>query len=413
MTTTAATPARAPHAAARATVHHRVLVVGGGTAGMSLAARLRRHGFHDIGIVEPSTLHFYQPGWTLVAAGRVAPEWTARETKSLVPAGVHWIHDRAEEVDPDARIVHTRTHQRVGYDFLVLAPGMQLDWGRVPGLEEALRTSAVTSVHRFDLAPKTWDALRAFRGGTALFTVPAGPVRAPGSALSAAFLAAALFRRRGLREASALVLAHGADALFPVPEYARALERVAVRRGVEVRARRELVEVRPQAREAVFAVGGGDETETVEYDLLHVTPPMSAPDFVRRGPLADGSAAGWVDVDPHTLRHVRYGDVFALGDAAALPTARTPAAIRRQLPVLERNLVRAMSNQEPDSRYDGRSATPVLTGGGVLLCETDYAGRPRPSVPLLDPFRPHRALYAAERFAAPFAYWHRMVRGRG
>ena len=396
-------------------MHHRVVVVGGGTAGITVAARLQRLGVEDVAVVEPSATHYYQPLWTLVGAGVVrAPSTTRREAR-VMPRGVRWTQDAVAEIDPFARVVHTQTGARLSYDALVVAAGIQLDWGEIPGLLDTLGRDGVSSNYRYDLAPLTWKFVSEFRGGTALFTDPAGPHKCGGASQKAAYMSADALRRNGVLDDTDLVFVTPSPSIFGVPEFARVLDGVVARYGIDTRFGNELVEVRPGRREAVVATAGAGERSvtTIPYDLLHVVPPQSAPDFLKSGPLAVGDdPKGWVDVDRATLQHTRHPEVFALGDCAGSPNSKTGAAARKQAPVVAANVVAALDGRSPDATYDGYSSCPIVTGyGKMLMAEFDYTMRPHPTIPVIDTFRERYDMWLLKRYGLPFMYWHLMLRG--
>ncbi|WP_404362518.1 FAD-dependent oxidoreductase [Corallococcus coralloides] len=402
---------------ARASERHRVLIIGGGTAGLTVAARLKRKGVQGVAIIEPSAHHYYQPLWTLVGGGAADIASTVRPEADYIPKGTQWIQDRAEEVDPVRQEVRTRGGLCLSYDFLVVAPGIQLDWDKVKGLREALETPFVSSNYDFKLAPKTWEMVRAFQGGTALFTHPATPVKCAGAPQKIMYLVADHLRRSGLAGKSRVVFGSGGKAIFGVKPFADVLEGVVKRYDIETHFCHNLVEVRPDQREAVFAVKreGGEERVTLGYDMLHVTPPQSAPDFIKASPLAhkDGPNAGWLKADKHTLQHPDHPNVFAIGDASDLPTSRTGAAIRAEAPVLVENLLAVMAGKPLTARYDGYASCPLVTGyGKMLLAEFDYDGKPAPSIPLINTFVERRDMWLLKKYGLPRLYWDFMLRGR-
>jgi sulfide:quinone oxidoreductase len=304
-----------------------VLIIGGGTAGITVAARLCRAGERDVAVVEPSETHYYQPSWTLVGAGAVRPERTTRPTRSVIPRGVRWIRDRVTSIDAERSRVATESSGEIVYDFLVAAPGLQLDWDRIPGLREALKTPSVSSNYSYDLAPRTWQRLQALSGGTALFTCPPMPIKCPGAPQKIVYLACHHFLRRGVRKKIQVVFATATPSMLAVPEYAAVLDRVVERYGIDVRFQTNLVRVEPSRREAVLELTAGDARQelSLQYDFLHAVPPQSAPDFIKRSPLA--GEGGWIDVDKHTLRHTKFPNVFGLGDATNTPNSKTGAAV--------------------------------------------------------------------------------------
>ncbi len=392
----------------------RVLVVGGGTAGITVAARLRRAGVTEVTMLEPSGTHWYQPLWTLVGGGRARLDSTRRPEAAVMPEGVNWIRDAATGVDPDARTVTTAAGREVGYDFLVMAPGIQLNWQGVPGLTEAIGRYAVSSNYSAEYAPHTWDLIREMRSGTAVFTQPASPFKCGGAPQKIAYLAADHWRRQGRLDDIRVVLVIPDPAIFKAPTWVPLLERVAARYGIEVRLQSELVAVDGARRELTIRDNAAGEKQILSYDMLHAVPPQSAPDWVKASPLADpASPFGYVEADRHTLVHPRHPNVFALGDAANLPTSKTGAAIRKQAPALVANLLAVMEGRPPMSAYDGYTSCPLVTARDrMLLAEFDYDLRPTPTVPFIDTLKERRDMWLLKRYGLPAIYWHGMLKGR-
>ncbi|WP_434423356.1 NAD(P)/FAD-dependent oxidoreductase [Nannocystis pusilla] len=394
--------------------HHKIVIVGGGTGGISVAARLSRAlEDPDIAIVEPADKHYYQPLWTLVGGGAATKEETVRDEADLIPAGATWIRERATAFDPERNVVTTAEGRTIRYDHLVVAAGIQLDWDKIDGLHDALGHDGVCSNYAYTTVDSTWKFIRELERGTAIFTFPNTPVKCGGAPQKIMWLAEHHFRRRGVRDDIDIVFASAGAKIFAVPKYAATLERLVRERNIITRFHHNLIAVRPRSREAVFTrtePGGAPEEVVMKYDLLHVTPPMSAPDFIQQSPLANG--AGWVEVDKYTLQHVRYPNVWSLGDASSLPTSKTGAAIRKQAPVLVENLLAHMAGRPPTATYDGYTSCPLVTGyGRLVLAEFDYEGKPRETFPF-DQSKERRSMYLLKKYALPKMYWHGMMRGR-
>lgn len=388
-----------------------MLVVGGGSAGATLVARLRRaRPGLELALLEPSADHYYQPLWTLVGGGVVRKEKSRREQRAVIPRGVVWLQDAAAAFLPEEDTVVTVSGERVGYDALVVCPGIQLDWERVAGLPEALGRDGVCSIYSYAQADLVWEQIRAFRGGTAVFTFPATPIKCPGAAQKIMYLADDAFRRAGVRERARIVFVSAASRIFAVDRYARTLERVVARKGIETLFRHELLAVRPGAREALVRNLDSGAEQTIPYELLHAVPPQSAPDVAKESPLA--GPGGWVEVDRATLQHVRYPNVFSLGDASSLPTSKTAAAIRAQAPVAAANLLAFLDGRPLRAAYDGYTACPLVTGyGRLVLAEFDYDCTPRESFPF-DQSKERWSMYQLKRHGLPLLYWRGMLRGR-
>jgi sulfide:quinone oxidoreductase len=388
----------------------RIVIVGGGSAGITVAARLRRAlPKAALTLIEPSTKHYYQPLWTLVGGGVVEKEETERDEEGVIPEGAAWLRDAATAFHPETNEVETRESGRLGYDYLIVAPGIQLDWDKVKGLREALGKDGVCSNYSYQYVDKTWDFIRGFRGGSAIFTFPLGGVKCGGAPQKIMYLADDAFRRAGVRERSTVMFASASAAIFQVPKYAQQLSRIIERRGIETRFLHNLVEVRPATREAVFQRLDSKEESVLRYDLLHVAPPQSAPDFVKQSPLA--GPTGFVDVDKHTLQHTRYPNIFSLGDASNLPTSKTGAAVRAQAKILVENLVALVRGQALGARYDGYTSCPLVTGyGKLILTEFDYDLVPKETFPF-DQSQERLSMYLLKRYGLPLLYWNGMLRG--
>ena len=396
--------------ASQAMTHHPVLVVGGGAGGITAAAQLRRARPElAITLLEPAAEHWYQPGWTLVGGGVFSLEETGRPERDLIPSGVTWIQEAATGFDPDHNRVTTSGGQILSYDVLIVATGLILAWDRIAGLREALGSGGVCSNYSKDFAPYTWEAIQAFKGGNAVFTCAPMPIKCPGAPQKIAYLADDVFKRQRLN--ANVIYATATPGIFGVPTYAAPLRDVVKRKGIDARYNHVLTEVRPASKEAVFTVKENDSErqEVIPYELLHVTPPMAAPPVVATSPLANG--AGFVEVDQFSLQHVRYPNVFSLGDVSGMPNSKTAAAVRGQAPVLVANLLALLDGQPLAAAYDGYSCCPLITGyGKTIMAEFNYKQEPTPSFPL-DPTKERWSMWWVKRKLLPSLYWNRMLTG--
>lgn len=397
-----------------ATISHRVAVIGGGNAGISVAARLRHAGMTDVGIIEPADTHHYQPLWTLVGGGCAPASASQRTEASVMPQGVGWIKDRACDVDPHTQTVTTASGTRVHYDHLVVCPGIQLDWDAIPGMAESLDTPTVSSNYRHDLATKTWDLIEKMRSGTAVFTMPAGPIKCGGAPQKIAYLAADYWRHQGVLDAIRIVMVLPTPGMFGVKVFADELEHVAARYGIEVFTNSEVSTVDPDTRTVTITDNAADTTQKIGYDLLHVVPRQSAPDWIKASPLADPDhLGGYVQIDENTMRHTRFDNVFALGDAGSSPNSKTGAAIRKQAPVVTANLQASLAGKPLPASYDGYASCPLTTARNkMLLAEFDYTMQPTPSIPFVDTTHERRDMWYLKRYGLPAMYWNLILTGR-
>ena len=391
--------------------HYQVLILGGGTAGITVAAQLRRKlKNYDVAIVEPSTKHYYQPLWTLVGAGVFPKEQSERDELAFIPTGAAWIREHVAEFHPDENYIITRQGRKIGYDFLVVGLGIQIDWGKIPGLQEGIGRKQICSNYSYQQVDYTWECVRNFKGGTALFTMPNTAIKCGGAPQKIMYLADDHFRRSGVREKSQVIFASAQGSLFAVEKYRKTLEKVAERKSIDLRFKHNLVELKPDQKEAIFEHLDTHERITIPFDMIHVTPPMSAPDIIKSSPLAN--AAGWMDVDKFTLQHPKFSNIFPIGDCSGLPTSKTGAAIRKQAPVVVKNLVSAIHGEPLKAKYDGYSSCPIVTGyGKLVLAEFDYEGKPQETFPF-DQSKERLSMYLLKAYALPRLYWDGMLRGR-
>lgn len=395
-------------------MHHRIAIIGGGNAGLSVAARLRNAGQDDVAVIEPQTEHFYQPLWTLVGGGAADRSESVRPQAEVMPQGVAWIKDTVAQIHLDERSLTLASEAEVSYDYLVVSPGLQLDWDRIPGMADAIETANVSSNYRFDLAPKTWKLIKGLRQGTAVFTMPSGPIKCAGAPQKIAYLAADYWRQQGVLDAIRIVLVLPTPAMFGVPVFSKELDKAVERYGIEVRLSSEVTAIDSAAQTVTIMDNAHDTSDEVDYDLLHVVPPQSAPDWIKNSPVAKADDPnGYVDVDPNTLQHTRWPEIFSLGDAGSTPNSKTGAAIRKQAPVLVDNLLAAMERRPLMTRYEGYASCPITTSRStMLLAEFDYSMQPAPSIPFIDTTHERRDMWYLKRYGLPAMYWNLILKGR-
>jgi len=389
-------------AQARVRTQAHIVIAGSGAGGIAIANRLAR-GLEGarITIIDGREQHLYQPGWTLVAGGIWPMERAVMQHNSRYhPRGIEWVKDYVAEFDPTANTVVTRGGQRIRYDFLVVATGLQLNYKAIAGMDEAaLGQNGLTSVYASpQAAASTWKLIDAFRrtGGRAVMTAPHTPMKCAGAPVKVTFLLDDRMREVGTRERAEISYHTGGAALFGVDVYHQDIGRRFERLGIAHHLQQRLTGIDIGARRATFSTFNAGqptgEVNTVDYDFIHVVPPMSAPDAVRNsdlswkeGPFAGG---GWLEVNRETLQHRRFPNVFGIGDINGTPRGKTAATVKGGAPIVAGHLIRAIQNQAPDQKFNGYTSCPLITRvGSALLVEFDHDGNLVPTLPLIDPLQ--------------------------
>ncbi len=393
-----------------------IVIVGGGSAGVATASSLlKRNSKLDIAVIEPSEVHYYQPGWTMVGAGVFDQQFTRRAEARVMPKEVTWIRAAASGFAPEDNKVILEDGREISYRVLVACPGIKLDWDAIPGLAETIGKNGVTSNYGYDLAPYTNRLVKDFRGGRALFTQPVMPIKCAGAPQKAMYLSCHRWEKAGVLNDVDVQFHTAGAVLFGVAAYVPALMEYVERYDAHLNFESKLVAIDGPAKVATFEQKRGDTVTRVEehFDIIHVVPPQVAPDFVRNSPLA--ATSGFIEVNEATLQHPRYPNVFGLGDACSASNAKTMAAARKQAPVVAVNVLAALEGKAPVADYDGYGSCPLtVEAGKIVLAEFGYGGKLLPSFPnwLIDGTRPSRLSWLLKDTILPPIYWHGMLKGR-
>jgi len=408
--------------------HYKILVIGGGTAGIMVASQLRKKDVKSIAIIEPSETHYYQPAWTLVGAGTYDYKKTARPMESLIPKGVSWIKDFVENVSPNKNEITTKNGNKYSYDYLVVSPGLIYDFSLVEGLEEAFKMGVVCS--NYTDPEETWSQIKHFKGGTALFTQPTTPIKCGGAPQKIMYLAENHFKKTGVKSSTNIVFATSGGVIFGVKEIAKTLMNVVDRKDINLRFGHQLKKIDPKNKIAWYALGDNQSEYNhkdvkmhkegniigIQFDFMHTAPPSVAPKFIQNSELAE--EGGWMKVSHTTMQNPDFHNVFGLGDVAALPTAKTGAAIRKQVPIVVDNILKLINeNTLGKMEYNGYSSCPLVTDyGKMVLAEFDYKNNftPDPKLKQMlikDSSKEHWRLWMLKKYMLPYLYWNKMMKG--
>lgn len=391
--------------------HFKILVVGAGAGGCSVANKFAAHlGPDRVGIIEPKEEHYYQPMWTLVGGGIKKVEDSAKKMSKILPKKSTWMQTKAVAFNPDKNTVTVKTGEEVKYEYLVMATGLQLNYHKIKGLPEGFKTDPqICSNYDHEYVQKTWPAIQNFKGGNAIFTFPNTPIKCAGAPQKIMYLADDAWRRSGIRDKANITFNTSLGVIFGVKKYANSLLKVIANKDINVNYKTNLIEVKTDTKEAIFEKLETGEKQTFKYDFLHVTPPMSSIDVVRESPLVD--SAGFVDVNKNTLQHVKYPNVFAIGDCTNAPTSKTAAAAAAQCGVLETNLVSVMTGRPLTAMYDGYTSCPLITSRGkCILAEFDFDLNPLETFPI-NQGKERRTMYYMKKDVMPQLYWRLMMNG--
>lgn len=368
------------HAASQLKTQAKIVIAGGGAAGLTAASRLAAAlDGATITVIDGRKEHWYQPGFTLVASGIKAREYVVSGTGDYVPPGVEWVTDTVAEIDPEGNKVVTTGGRNLPYDFLIVATGLELNYGGIEGMDTArIGQNGMGSIYHSPAgAAATWAAMSAFadKGGIGLFGRPAGEMKCAGAPLKYTFITDDHLRRRNNRGKAELIYMAQSKSLFGVPIVAEKVRMLFQDRGVKVNHEHVLQSIDLGRRIATYRTPTG--TAEQGYDFINVVPPMRAPEVVRNSPLpwTEGpfAADGWMEVDRDTLRHKRFPNVFGVGDIAGVPKGKTAASVKWQVPVAVDHLVAEIAGKTSDEVYNGYTSCPLITRlGQAMLIEFDY-----------------------------------------
>jgi sulfide:quinone oxidoreductase len=392
--------------------HFDVLVIGGGNAGISAAARLIKKGITDVAVIEPQRVHTYRPLLSYVGGGQASLNDAERTQRSVTPKQCTWLQDTAISVDAPSQTVLCASGRSYRYRDLVLGPGLVPDSDALPGIDIALESPNVASNY-VDRAEETWELVHTMPArGRAVFTVPRAPVSCTGTTLKPLFLAAAHWRKTGRLPGIEITLVVDRPELLGVPDLDGRLYGLLDELDVRVLRKTAVTELDPDGCQITVTTDSGS-TERLPYDMLHLVPPFRGPLWVELSGLTGDDPRGLVDIDPHTFRHHTHPQIWAAGDGAAVATDPSGGALRQQISILVDNLIAARAGKSL-SEYDGYTVAPVAIDDRRLIAgEFNRAGTVESSLPsFVDPLKPRRSAWAFDRYGLPQMYWNLILKGR-
>jgi len=441
---------------ASSTKSANIVVVGGGAGGIMAAVRLNKAAPNaKITLIAPNETHLYQPGQVFMAAGLYSESDIQYKNADRIPSDVKWVKDEVTKFDPDNNKVTTAKSGDIDYDFLVVATGLAYDYERIEGMSEDLvGQKGISSVYLNDPVAgtakggtATWQWFKDLRAAAekasedkpikAIYTQPDTPIKCGGAPQKILYLSNDALRGNSPLGGSDVhknvqsFFCKKGNTLFGVPDYNKTLiEEVTPMYGnITDKFGHILRKIDADKKVATFEHKYSEKGEydkdldeyemipksemvELEYDFIHIVPPMKPVEAVSSSPLGweKGTAKGWLAVDRYTLQHMKYKNVFGIGDILGTPKGKTGGSARHHGPILQDNLVAAMEGKELNAKFDGYTVCPLKTEyGKIMLAEFDYQGK-APSVPL-DPSEPRWLWWAFDLYALKTMYWQLMMRG--
>lgn len=406
--------------AAKQRTNARILILGAGAGGAAMANRLsERLDGAQITVLEGKPQHWYQPGFTLIAAGLRNADYAVSSTQQWLPRDITYVNEYAAELDPEANRVVTTGGQRIEYDYLIVATGLVLDWDAVEGFDLSMvgpETGISAHYASPELAEKSWHAMDKFtsEGGVALFGRPATEMKCAGAPLKITLLAEDIATTKGNRAKCDFIYNSNSLSLFGVPVVHHRVRQIMDERNITLRYQHVLKGINLGAKTATFTTPEGDVTNA--WDFINVIPPQRAPQVIRDSGLSWADRwtdQGWIEVDTQTLRHARYSNVFGIGDINGVPKGKTAASVKWHLPVIEDHLISEIAGREGTAMYDGYTSCPLITRiGRAMLIEFDYHDNLVPSFPgLIAPLEELWISWLMKEVALKATY-NAMLRGR-
>lgn len=389
----------------------KLLIVGGGTGGCTMAAKLSKY-VRDVIVLEPNETHYYQPLFTLIGGGMKTLSQTCRSTKSVLPKNVNWIQAKVNSFNPKENCVTISNGDSINYAYMVVSIGLQLNYEKIVGLKEALnaKDSGVCTNYSSEYVEKTFKVLQNIDEGNAIFTFPNTPIKCAGAPQKIMYISEDYLRRKGKRDKINIMYKTSTPTIFGVKKYAQKLQQLCDERNISVDTRKNLIQINHNEKKAIFEfLDVPNKTMSIKYSMLHVTPPMSPPEVLIKSSLSN--SAGYLDVDSYTLRHNIYGNVFGIGDCTSCPTSKTGAAVAAQSIVVFKNMMNVINGKNIKDKYDGYTSCPLVTGySKCILAEFDYDLKPLETFPI-NQGNELRSMFIIKKYALPFIYWNFMLKG--
>ncbi len=350
----------------------KICVVGGGSGGTIVANRLADNlrpeleaGDVEVVVLNDTSYQLYRPATLYMAFGRSEVSEVKRPVEDLLDPRVKFRQKKAVSLDPDTKTLDLASGETCNYDYAVLTTGSKLAMDEVPGLKEA--------GHHF-YGPEGSEELREklanFDSGRIVVSVIGVPHMCPVAPMEFSFLADDWFRKRGKRDEVEIVYTYPINGIFGFDSIANWARPLMEERDIKTETLFNPDEIDPE--EKVMHTAEGTE---MEFDLLVAIPPHKGDDLIKSADLGDGE---WIETNQYTLEAARAEDVYAIGDAADVPTSKAGSVAHYESGVVADRLASQARGQTPTARYEGKTICFIdgVDGNKATFLEFKYGEEP-------------------------------------
>ena len=326
----------------------KIVIVGAGAGGIILANSLNTKKF-DITMLDKTALNVFQPAFLYIAF-KGAKANIIKPTAKLLKKGIKLKIEEVKKIDLAERQVVTDI-DTYHYDKLVVATGSITDTTQIEGLTEVNKQFGDyhTSIEN---AKRVWDSLSHFNGGTIAIGMASPICKCPPSPLEGAFLAEELIRKKGLKSKTKIAFFVPYPRAYPSEAMNEVVEPLLKERGIDVYTFFDVDSI-DTGKKIISSIEG----DSIKYDLPIIIPPHVGVK-IDYNPSSVLDSDRFIKADKYTMRIEGFDDAFAIGDATAIPTAKSGVTAHLQAKTVAKIL------SGIDVKFDGRTNCPFDMGYG-------------------------------------------------
>ena len=391
----------------------RLVVLGAGTAGTIVVNKLR-HRLPDaewsITIVDQDDTHHYQPGYLFVPFGHYSPDELVKSRKRFLPEGVDLVIAGIDRVEPDANTVHLEDGRSLEYDQLIIATGVNARPDQTEGMTGSQWRKSVFDFYTLEGAAALGGRLADWEGGRLVVHIVEMPIKCPVAPLEFSFLADAYFSGRRIRDKVDITYVTPLDGAFTKPVAAKHLGGMLADRHIALETDFMVDRIDNDTKILISM----DERE-IPFDLLVTVPLNMGAEFVAKSGL--GNELNCVPVDKHTFLSKKHDNIFAIGDAADIPTSKAGSVAHFSMELFPDNFVEHINGRPMTGAFDGHANCFIETGHGKgMLLDFNYETEPLPGkypIPGVGPFSLLKETHENHwgKLAFRWMYWNVLLPG--